>query len=191
MNPDDPTQTNTASPSVELPPIPPAEAAPNMIDPTAAGIPGFIQPAVPQPPHQVEPSAVQAYSLWRFSIQWINLVFMILALAALLAIDLPLVLGSSSTLLQFFYAMLYCFGILVVFSALEFFVFRKKFSQSRSNFDAALLGLVVTRNVFLLLSVIPLIQLIGLLALGILGLPFLAIYIVLIILRWNRSTPLI
>ncbi len=76
------------------------------------------------------------------------------------------------------------FGFFVI---LENFVFRKSLKdQPSSGLDPWLMMLISARNVAVILSVIPVIQLLGLIVLGLGGIPWLLIYVILLFLRFRK-----
>jgi hypothetical protein len=64
-------------------------------------------------------------------------------------------------LLPFWIEMIVVFGVFLFFYYLENHVFKKRFSESHSQFDGWILALIVVRNIVFLLNFIPFIQILG------------------------------
>ena len=95
---------------------------------------------------------------------------------------------DDSTLGEFAQLMLATMIGFGFFVLLENFVFHKSLkARPSSGLDPWLMMLISARNVAVILSVIPLIQLLGVRALGIGGIPWLLIYVVLLFLRFREA----
>ena len=94
---------------------------------------------------------------------------------------------NNSTLGGFAYMMLWTMIGFGVFVLLENFVFRASLKdRPSSSIDKWIMGLISVRNFFTILSVIPLIQLLGMGAIALGGVPWLIAYLILIVRRFRK-----
>ncbi|MEP7204767.1 MAG: hypothetical protein ABI716_01065 [Candidatus Saccharibacteria bacterium] len=186
MNPNNLAPDDSHNPVIEQPQVPQANVTSNTIAPAEAAVSSF-----PQPPVAQVLSSLQSNKIWSKSIPKTNKIFLIAAAALLLIVDLPLLISDrTGMLIMFFILMLIAFAVLLVFSRLELYVFKKKFSGSKSKYDHVLFGLIIARDLLLFLNFIPYVQLLGIFAFVMLGLPILISYTVLVSLRSSSSTSL-
>ena len=128
-------------------------------------------------------------NVWNKVIPRFNWITLCISLAILLLIDLP-ILRSSPDLAGFFYIMLATLACFLVLFGLENYVFRKSMLNTFSSaLDGWIVALISARNVVVILSVIPFIQLIGMAAIVFGGIPWIIAYVILIFVRYRKSKP--
>lgn len=110
-----------------------------------------------------------------------------------LYLSLPLVFGLDLWILYTapslfaFWAMM--FGVFVgfcVFFYFENYYLRQKFQHTKSTLDYSIFTLVSIRNLVVIISCIPVIQLVGLAILAYGGIPYLVIYALLVYFRFKK-----
>lgn len=128
-------------------------------------------------------------NVWKKLIPGINWLTGIVSLGILAIVDIP-ILVSSPELADFFYIMV---GTLIGFSLfafLENFVFRKTLKgRTSSGLDPLIMLLIVARNGAVVLSMIPVIQLLGMAAIALGGIPWILLYILILVFRFQKSNP--
>lgn len=123
-------------------------------------------------------------TIWTKGIPRTNIVFMIISLLLVFGLDLFIIISSPS-LMSFWYMMLGVLAVFSIFFFLENYLFRKKFSDSKSALDGWIYAIIFARNIIFILNFIPLIQLLGLMLLPYVFAPVcLVLYTILIICRF-------
>jgi hypothetical protein len=110
-------------------------------------------------------SNLQPKSLWAKAIPRTNWAFMVTSLLLVFGLDLLILLVSPS-LWPFWAEMLTVLGVFVIFFCLENFLFKKKFSGTKSHLDPWISTIISVRNIIFLLNFIPFIQLLGMSLIG-------------------------
>lgn len=134
--------------------------------------PTYSEESVPLSPGEVN-------TLWTKIVPRTNWVCMIISLALVFGLDVSILI-QSPTLAWYWYEMLAVQAVFIVFFVIENFVFKKRFSSTRSKQDTWITALVFPRNVLFILNAIPLIQLLGAVILLVAALPYLIIYSIII-----------
>lgn len=122
--------------------------------------------------------------IWTKIIPVTNKVFLVLYLLLVFGLNLWIVTNDKS-LEDFWQAMLVVLGIYCIFLFFDN-KFKLDFSNSSSNLDQLILGIIILRNIIFLLNFIPLIQLLGLVGLIFGGPVLLVIYAIMIYYRYRQ-----
>lgn len=133
------------------------------------------------------PSPLQVNIVWAKQIPKFNFAFMVASVLLIVLLDYGLA-SSIPDLMSFFVLMLYVLAVFVVFYIIENRWLKAKFSNSESKLDSWFVFLIVIRDFVFLLNFIPGIQLLGMTALGFIGIPYLVIYLIMLIARF-KSIP--
>jgi hypothetical protein len=126
-------------------------------------------------------------SLWKKVIPRTNHTFLVIAVLLFLGVDTLLVLNDHS-LFFFLIVMILVLGAFVEFYRFENLNLTKRFGRNKNGLDGWIYGLIIIRNVVVILNLIPFIQILGFIFI-IYGIGFfIPIYAVLIWIRY-RKTP--
>lgn len=151
-------------------------------------------PAPTTPPGMPGTAAVPAVSkavenkVWK-GIRLTNKGSLVPYLALVFGVDLIIIITNPS-LTSYWLAMLGVFAGFLVFFCIENLWLAKKFSQSSSPVDGVLATVIGLRNAVVLANFIPVVQILGIVALSAAGIPFLILYLILVIVRFRISDPL-
>jgi hypothetical protein len=119
---------------------------------------------------------------WSKTIPRTNKAFMGISLLLVFGLDL-FILISSPELFMFWAAMVAVLVVFGIFFYCENYVLAKRYLTSQSNLDRWISFLVIVRNVVFILSFIPLVQILGGMLLVTGGIPYLIIYLILVVKR--------